>query len=298
MAKIDPQEFEAQRNKLVSGLVACAEQLRNTAKVVEDFAQLINGLDGEIKGKRKELVFDTDADAEGDGGSKKRKRTTKPKDPNAPKRPASSYILFQNEIRAELRKSHPDLPNPQLLALISEKWKTMPEAEKQHYNDKMLAAKAQYSEEKKAYDARSPEEVEAANRALAESAAVRVRLAHDDRHSYFCPRNLLHPSVVFPLMQLKKANRGGRSKKAAPVVAPAPKEQSKSEPESDEEHEQEVAESDEESDDDGSPAPETKKAKEESSSDDETSEDEEEEPAPKRSKRAGSAQPKSKKNKA
>lgn len=62
MPKVDPHEFDEQRGKvrivlvaphseltlfqLVSGLVACAEQLRNTAKVVEDFAQYINGLDG------------------------------------------------------------------------------------------------------------------------------------------------------------------------------------------------------------------------------------------------------------
>jgi hypothetical protein len=41
----------------------------------------------------------------------------------------------------------------------------------------MRSAKARYSVEKLAYDARSPEEVEAANRALAESVAVRVRVS-------------------------------------------------------------------------------------------------------------------------
>jgi len=77
------------------------------------------------KGKRKEVAID---DAE---GGKKRKRSSKPKDPNAPKRPASSYILFQNEIRAQLRQEFPHLSNPELLAVISDKWKNMSEAEKE-----------------------------------------------------------------------------------------------------------------------------------------------------------------------
>jgi hypothetical protein len=65
-----------------------------------------------------------------DEGPKKRKRNTKPKDPNAPKRPASSYILFQNEIRKELKEKHPNLTNPELLNMISEMWKKMSEEEK------------------------------------------------------------------------------------------------------------------------------------------------------------------------
>ncbi|TEB29547.1 hypothetical protein FA13DRAFT_1632034 [Coprinellus micaceus] len=271
MTKIDPREFEERRGKLVSGLFACAKQLQETARVVEDFAQLINGLDG---GKRKELVFDTDDEAAG----KKRKRTTKIKDPNAPKRPPSSYILFQNEIRNELRKQFPEINNSQLLSLISEKWKSLPEAEKERYNERNRSAKARYSVQKQAYDARSPEEVEAANRALAESVA------------------------------LKKANRGRSKKEVAPaVIVPVPPKAKSEEPESDEEHEVEVAESDEESEEEGTPAavakpsskhtkPVTDSSEEESASEDD--DEEEEAPAPKRTKRASSAQPKSKKHKA
>lgn len=66
-----------------------------------------------------------------DDGSKKRKRASKPKDPNAPKRPASSYILFQNAIRSELRKQFPEITNAELLSMISEKWKSMPAEDKE-----------------------------------------------------------------------------------------------------------------------------------------------------------------------
>jgi hypothetical protein len=64
-------------------------------------------------------------------GTKKRKRNTKPKDPNAPKRPASSYILFQNEVRKELKEQHPNLSNADLLGMISEQWKHMSDEQKE-----------------------------------------------------------------------------------------------------------------------------------------------------------------------
>ena len=62
---------------------------------------------------------------------KKRKRNIKPKDPNAPKRPASSYLLFQNEVRKELKEQHPNLSNTDLLSMISEQWKKMSDDQKE-----------------------------------------------------------------------------------------------------------------------------------------------------------------------
>jgi hypothetical protein len=64
-------------------------------------------------------------------GPTKRKRAVKVKDPNAPKRPASSYLLFQNAVRQETKKENPTLPNNELLALISQRWANMSDSEKQ-----------------------------------------------------------------------------------------------------------------------------------------------------------------------
>ena len=58
------------------------------------------------------------------------KKARKPKDPNAPKRPASSYLLFQNEVRQELKAKNPTLPNNELLGLIAKMWKDMPKSER------------------------------------------------------------------------------------------------------------------------------------------------------------------------
>lgn len=60
-----------------------------------------------------------------DGGKKKRGPPKKPKDPNAPKRPPSSYIYFQNEVRQQLKKEFPEITQNELLARISKKWAAM-----------------------------------------------------------------------------------------------------------------------------------------------------------------------------
>lgn len=57
-----------------------------------------------------------------DGDEKPTKRKREPKDPNAPKRPPSSYIMFQNEIRKELKEQHPNITNSELLVKIGKLW--------------------------------------------------------------------------------------------------------------------------------------------------------------------------------
>jgi len=130
---------------------SCAHIAETFAKIVKDSSfsnealELINGsfffflhmlkrvlslqctgtLEDHAKGKSKApLPLEED-------GSKKRKRKTKTKDPNAPKRPASSYIIFQNTVRAELKKEFPDISNTELLGMIAEKWKNMPDKDKE-----------------------------------------------------------------------------------------------------------------------------------------------------------------------
>jgi transcriptional regulator HMO1 len=61
-----------------------------------------------------------------EGVTKKRRIVTKKvKDPDAPKRAASSYIFFQNDLRQELRKQHPDISMNEVLARVSKQWAEM-----------------------------------------------------------------------------------------------------------------------------------------------------------------------------
>ena len=75
---------------------------------------------------------------------KRNKAEKKPKDPNAPKRPPSAYILYQNEVRDALRSERPELAYKDILALISEKWKALPDAERKVFEGKYVDAQNQF----------------------------------------------------------------------------------------------------------------------------------------------------------
>ncbi|KAJ7067898.1 high mobility group box domain-containing protein [Mycena amicta] len=147
---------------------AAARAMLECATYAEQFADLVQN-DGGSGGKRKANVVD-----EGETITNgKRKRATKKKDPNAPKRPASSYLIYQNEVRKELKERHPDLNNTELLHLIKTQWSDMSEEKKTVYQDKMAKAKERYNAEKDAYDARSPEEVARADAEVAAALAAK-----------------------------------------------------------------------------------------------------------------------------
>lgn len=67
------------------------------------------------------------------------------KDPNAPKRPATSYIMFQNDIRDELRRKHPELPYKELLGKVSEAWAGLGEDQKKAYQNVADSNMAKYN---------------------------------------------------------------------------------------------------------------------------------------------------------
>lgn len=60
----------------------------------------------------------------------KAKKEKKIKDPNAPKRPPSAYIEFQNNVRAKFREADPELSYAEVLRKIAAVWGTMSDDEK------------------------------------------------------------------------------------------------------------------------------------------------------------------------
>jgi hypothetical protein len=72
----------------------------------------------------------------GDADNKKRKR-----DPNAPKRPPSSFLLFMADRRPILKKEHPDMPYLEMMKEIGNMWKALPEAQRQQYEDRYLESR-------------------------------------------------------------------------------------------------------------------------------------------------------------
>lgn len=56
---------------------------------------------------------------------KKQNKEDKISDPNRPKRPPSSFLIFRNEARKSLQEERPGVSNPTLNALVSLKWKVL-----------------------------------------------------------------------------------------------------------------------------------------------------------------------------
>jgi len=58
------------------------------------------------------------------------KAAKKPRDPNAPKRPATAYFLFTNKIRKATTAANPEMKITQLAKVMGQKWKEISEDEK------------------------------------------------------------------------------------------------------------------------------------------------------------------------
>ncbi|XP_038882160.1 high mobility group B protein 6-like [Benincasa hispida] len=83
---------------------------------------------------------------------KKKKEGKKAVDPNKPKKPASSYILFSKEARKSVTEERPGVNNFTVNAMISVKWKELSEGERKIWNDKAAEAMEAYKKEVEEYN--------------------------------------------------------------------------------------------------------------------------------------------------
>jgi len=90
--------------------------------------------------------------ADKDGSpTKKISLPRKPKDANMPKRSASSYFLFGNSVRAQIKKENPDLKVTEIAKLIGEQWGKLSEDEKKPFNAQAAVLKKEYLERMEKY---------------------------------------------------------------------------------------------------------------------------------------------------
>ncbi|CAE6413299.1 hypothetical protein ACGC1H_002963 [Rhizoctonia solani] len=125
---------------LVDKLVEVSTNMRQAASLADVFAQSVAQLfPGTVTAPQPTTTIT----------GKKRGRAPKEgkrvKDPNAPKRPATSYIMFQNDIRDELRQKHPQLPYKELLGKVSEAWAVLGEDQKKAYQNVADSNMAKYN---------------------------------------------------------------------------------------------------------------------------------------------------------
>ncbi|PWN51901.1 HMG-box, partial [Violaceomyces palustris] len=85
-----------------------------------------------------------------------RRKEKRLRDPHAPKRPPSAYLLFQNEVRQEVRKKHPGMPYAEVLGKVSEAWKALTDEQRKIYQDQTTENMAQWNQQKKDHEGSMP----------------------------------------------------------------------------------------------------------------------------------------------
>jgi len=82
----------------------------------------------------------------------KPKKNKKVKDPKAPKRGLSAWIIFTNEQRPIFKENNPESSTTELTTLMSQEWKKMTDEDKKKYTDLAIVDKQRYMKEMEEYD--------------------------------------------------------------------------------------------------------------------------------------------------
>jgi len=69
------------------------------------------------------------------------------KDPNAPKRPMSAFLMYSNGRRAAVKKENPDFSNGEISRLLSEMWRKASEEDRQKYIKEEFELRTKYKED-------------------------------------------------------------------------------------------------------------------------------------------------------
>ncbi|WVN90223.1 uncharacterized protein L203_105459 [Cryptococcus depauperatus CBS 7841] len=157
------EEMEAKRQEMIASLGAIAQAMAHCVKVINEYTALSpvqlakpDLLPGPLTSETPLPSFmaslpEAMASTLAAVKKERKKKEKKAKDPNAPKRPPSAYILFQNEVREEIRRSNPGMVYKDILGIISQKWKDLPDPQKKIYEEAYAEAHNTFRIEEEAY---------------------------------------------------------------------------------------------------------------------------------------------------
>ena len=94
---------------------------------------------------------DSDDDSDAPKGKKKKGSKKKKKDPNAPKRNQSSFFLYSNATRNDVKAANPEAKFGEIAQIISRHFKALPEEERQYWDEKAAEDKVRYQREMERY---------------------------------------------------------------------------------------------------------------------------------------------------
>lgn len=134
-------ELKAAKDNLVASLFELSKAAQGVSKSAVTFFNLLEGepLDSNPFVK-KEL-----ANAAAAVNPTKAGKPKPIKDPNAPKKPLTSYILFFNHLRSTVAQANPELTQTDIAKEVSRQWKEISEEDKNYW-------KGLYEKEREKYD--------------------------------------------------------------------------------------------------------------------------------------------------
>eukprot|EP00978_Attheya_sp_CCMP212_P018909 scaffold52289_cov51-Attheya_sp.AAC.4 len=80
------------------------------------------------------------------------------KDPNAPKKPMTSFMLYSNALRPKIKAKNPDASFGDIAKLIGKKFKSLSDEDRKKWDAKAAVEKARYKKENEKYIAKSKKE--------------------------------------------------------------------------------------------------------------------------------------------
>ncbi|GFZ49452.1 hypothetical protein JCM24511_07572 [Saitozyma sp. JCM 24511] len=155
------EEMEAKRQQMIASFKGVAAAMSQCVSLIEEYTRLApptaqSNVKPTFLPTGQVTFGNVDGTAAAPEGKKRRKKEKKIKDPNAPKRPPSAYILFQNEVRDEIREKNPGMAYKDVLSMIAEKWKELQPEQKKVYEDAYLDATSVYRIEEATYKGIAP----------------------------------------------------------------------------------------------------------------------------------------------
>ncbi|KAJ2706364.1 high mobility group box 3 [Coemansia sp. IMI 203386] len=96
-----------------------------------------------------------------------------PRDPNAPKRPLTSYLLFCSKMREEFTKTNPGMTSKELASVMGHAWRRLGDAERKKYEDEAHILKVQFEVDMEKYKKETGEEHSVEEESDTEEATVK-----------------------------------------------------------------------------------------------------------------------------
>jgi hypothetical protein len=138
------------KKSMVSSVINCVSTILETALSKDAFPVALKALQ-ENSGILQKTI---------DSAVKKSKKSKKVKDPNAPKRAKSNYILFCEDRRPKLKSKNPTFSAKELIIECGKAWKSSSEKEKEKFRGLAQKDKERYQSEMEKYTPAEPSSFE------------------------------------------------------------------------------------------------------------------------------------------